>query len=260
VPTNIMLNWFRTAANRAVSMAGYRKARTQHGLAFYPKDAWGFDPWEDLAKIYRAKNGAVTVLDVGANAGQSVVSVTRCFPSAKVLSFEPDPRIFSALEEVSRRFPGCTAFPFALGAEETHLQLLCTQASEWNSFLAVDGAIPREIAGDWNSAVEALHVPVRRLDAVCNELALSSVDILKIDVQGYESSVLEGAGSMLTPVGIRSVLLEICLVPIYEHQATADQLFALFAARGYSLVSLYPSARLVDGRMTWCDALFSSPA
>jgi len=68
--------------------------------------------------------------------------------------------------------------------------------------------------------------------------------------------VLDGAGSMLVPTRIRRVLVEVGMVPIYEHQATADQVLGYLGARGYSLVSLYPSARLADGRLTWCDALF----
>lgn len=255
----MLLRWYRIVAHWIVSKVGYSTLRTQGSLVFWPKDAWGFDPWADLAKIHKNKKGSLTVLDVGANSGQSVFNVMRHFPSAKVFSFEPDTRVFPALEEVSRKFPGCRAFPFALGATETCLQLIRAQSSEGNSFLAVDGAIPAEIKGAWNSEVGTSSVPVRRLDTVFKELSLSSVDVLKIDVQGYELRVLEGAGSMLTPARIRSVLLEICLVPVYEHQSAANELFSLLADRGYWLVSLYPADYLANGRMIWCDALFSSP-
>jgi len=255
-----LTKWCRAAANRTLSIAGYRKFRTDSGLGFFPKDAWGFDPWDDIARIHGSKSGPVTVLDVGANAGQTVANIKRRFPLAKVFSFEPDPRVFPQLVAVSKQFPGCSTFRFGLGAAEAFLDLQCAQASEGNSFLAVDNAITNEVRGGWNSNIGTTRVPVRRLDAVCGELTLSKIDILKIDVQGYELSVLEGAGSLLSPERIKSVLLEIGLIPIYENQATADQVFALLTTRGYGLISLYPSSRLRDGRMTWCDALFSCPA
>jgi hypothetical protein len=78
---------------------------------------------------------------------------------------------------------------------------------------------------------------------------------LKIDVQGYEAQVLEGASQSLR--NIRLVELELCLTELYVGQAPAEEIIAVLARAGFRLIGLDPEH--VDpesGRTSWANAMF----
>jgi hypothetical protein len=97
-------------------------------------------------------------------------------------------------------------------------------------------------------------VPVNRLDDLC---ALSPDDraLLKIDVQGYEDKVLEGASRVLS--ACRAVHVEMELLPLYEGQVLARELWDLLTAQGFEPWSLEPGLRdPVTFRLLQIDGVF----
>jgi hypothetical protein len=78
---------------------------------------------------------------------------------------------------------------------------------------------------------------------------------LKIDVQGYEKQVLDGAQHILRTC--RGVISEMSLVPLYEGQLLARQIWDLLAEQGFEVWSLEPGFRHSgNGRMMQLDAVF----
>ena len=79
--------------------------------------------------------------------------------------------------------------------------------------------------------------------------------LLKIDTQGYEAPVLDGAGDLLSRFA--AVSLELSFVPLYEGQQLYDQLTGRLRDAGFTLYCL--DAGFGDprtGRMLQCDGLF----
>lgn len=136
------------------------------------------------------------VVDVGANRGQAIASFFRVLVQPRIWSFEPNPTVAAYL---SRRFEsrGLAVLPYALGESRQTATLYVPRYGRtvWDSRASLDEASARASLGPedyWRfsarrAAVEGLEVEVRRLD----EFGLAP-DIVKIDVEGTQDSVIEG--------------------------------------------------------------------
>jgi hypothetical protein len=99
-------------------------------------------------------------------------------------------------------------------------------------------------------------VPLRRLDTLTLPVLGGARGIfLKIDTQGYEMPVLEGAEQLLGRV--RGVQLELSLAPLYDDQVLYRPLIDWLETRGFGLWGVIPG--FVDprsGRMLQMDGVF----
>jgi FkbM family methyltransferase len=142
----------------------------------------------DLSWLAGHIQPGMTVVDVGANIGYyTLVFADLAGPSGRVIAFEPDPDLYgAAVENVRRNGKADTVrlHNCALGAQPAELHLLRGQ------FNSGDNRLRR---ADPETA-RAIAVRVMRLDDV---LAAEKVDLIKIDVQGWECDVFEGMGQTL---------------------------------------------------------------
>jgi len=80
-------------------------------------------------------------------------------------------------------------------------------------------------------------------------------ELLKIDVQGFESAVLDGSSRHLDQLA--AVQLELSLVPLYDGQALMPQLVERMSLHGFDLWLLEPGFAAPDsGRLFQCDGVF----
>jgi FkbM family methyltransferase len=147
----------------------------------------GLKDWESetIPVFYKMAQSAQIVLDIGANTGFYTLLACTANPNARVIAFEPVPRVYEKLMEHIRinHFDGrCEAHRMAVsnfvGTAQMHVPFgdLPTSAS-----LNTDG-----FRGFSGILVE---VPVTTVDAVMGD---QPVDLAKIDVEGFEPQVLEG--------------------------------------------------------------------
>ena len=93
-------------------------------------------------------------------------------------------------------------------------------------------------------------------DGVCKRESIDRIDLLKIDAQGYERQILEGAGGLLTPATIRGLLLEVAFVELYQNQTWCGEVMELLRVRGYRLFG-FTGANSDDVHgWRWADAMF----
>ena len=166
-----------------------------------------------------------TILDVGGHVGNVAWFMTSCVgPEGKVFSFEPHPEKFKSLHAKAQRYRNLQAINCAVSnssAPET-LYFGTTEQSDQASTICADLAT-RDRFGD---EVRSLEVPAITLDQFCDEKGLSP-SVIKIDVEGAEPFVLEGARNVLNtqPIVIFEMGVAKCLP---EH-------LAALRARGYTL-------------------------
>lgn len=125
-----------------------------------------------------------TFVDVGANIGAYTLIASEV-SGTRVVSFEPHPGTFGMLEK-NVRLNGrsnVVCLNLALSRQDGEL---CFTDKPGSSVNRVEPGINSETK---------LRVPCRRLGAVCRELKLVP-DIVKIDVEGHETAVLEGFGDL----------------------------------------------------------------
>ncbi len=142
---------------------------------------------------FLARTPGAVVLDVGANAGQFAELARELGPHAVIHCFEPHPVAFAALAAQAESL-GITAHPLALSDAGGEIEFF-DYADEPGSQHA---SVYREvIEGVHQRPAASLRVPCTTLDEVAATLGLARLDLLKIDTEGHELAVLQGAQGLL---------------------------------------------------------------
>jgi FkbM family methyltransferase len=130
------------------------------------------------------------ILDIGANIGVTSIIFSICAPNGRIYSFEPSPETFGFLCETlaSNNAANCSPYKLALGAKVGELQFFDNPTSASASHLVLDG----ETLGG-----STMSVDVSTVDRFIKEKEIARLDFIKIDVEGFELDVLDGAANTL---------------------------------------------------------------
>jgi FkbM family methyltransferase len=182
---------------------------------------------ETLARLIDAGD---TVIDAGANVGyMTVLAATAAGRGGRVLAFEPHPELFAVLQQNAAYAAqsGCRveARQVALGESRGQALLRIPPFFADNDGMAtlVDGG---------PAPVQAVQVVVERLD----DLIDSGASVLKLDVEGFEASVLRGAQRLLSERRLRHIVFE-------DHDMERSEVVRLLKASGYRLFAIGWSMR-----------------
>ncbi len=206
----------------------------------------------------------MVIFDVGAHFGQSIDYLKKFFPQSEILSFEPDPDSFQKLSEA--RLPGVRYFNLALSDRDGEATFYRNRISHTNSLLRVNADSRDSIA--LSTAREAekkellshlnkdITVRTARLDTFCRNACIEEIDLLKIDVQGAEATVLSGSTSML--LRTRVVVVEVSFFDYYEKSSSFLEVEQLLAPAGFRLFSISEiSNNPMNGRTDWAEVIYS---
>ncbi len=145
-------------------------------LRLYEKDEINF--------LSRAVKPGMTVLDIGANIGLYTAILGRGIgPAGRLFSFEPDPENFQYLSRTvsANGFQNVQLVPAAASAAPGTMRLYTSSENRGDNRL-----YSNELADGY------VEVEVVRADDYLAERNVSRVDLIKIDVQGFEAYVLAG--------------------------------------------------------------------
>jgi FkbM family methyltransferase len=142
-----------------------------------------------LTRDVKPRSDCPVVVDVGANIGQFCVATKLFWPSAEVTSFEPDPQIYERLRANTAKLRNVSVLNVGLAQKEGLLQWHAHKRSVLSSFRPRSVTAAGAYLGDYQM------LEVKTLDGAA--LSLGDVDLLKIDVEGYEYEVLAGATESL---------------------------------------------------------------
>lgn len=199
--------------------------------------------------------GVDTVLDVGANIGQYADALRSSGFDGRIVSFEPLGDAYRQLAQRAAKDPRWTAVHTAVGAERGTLEIHIAANSHSSSVLAMNDT--HLDAAPHSRTVGSESVPVTTVADVAAEHAIvPERTLLKIDTQGYEKPVLDGAGGLLAQFAL--VQLELSFVPLYDGQALYPELVTRLNGLGfewYGVDSAFVDPR--TGRMLQVDGLFA---
>jgi len=140
------------------------------------------------------------VFDVGANLGQYARLLMNKLDSMSpvIHLFEPDKYAYGKLLDKLSDYPNLFLNNCALG----------DRAGEASLYAAASGAVDASLVKINELDAVAQKVKVTTLDQYCSEKGIEKIDFLKIDTEGFELKVLEGAKSMLRQNKIKRIQLE----------------------------------------------------
>jgi FkbM family methyltransferase len=198
--------------------------------------------------------GTDLVLDVGANVGTFAQHARRCGFRGEIVSFEPLSQAYGDLARAAAADPLWSTRNLALGREAAVLRLNVAANSQSSSLLPMLDAHLAAFPGSKYVGEEV--VEVRPLDELADELlAGRRAPLLKLDVQGYEEAVLDGAARSLGRIGL--VQLECSVVPLYDGELLLPGMLERMASAGFALAAI--ESGMVDfqtGRTVQVDCLF----
>lgn len=209
------------------------------------------------------------IMDVGAHEGESVKFFKSLCPNARILSLEPDPDCYHKLADVSSALDNCACFNLAASSKSGPQKLYRSSLSHLNSLSPLNATSndhirlnrientlqKKQFLSEFNetSIVECI-----TLDEFSDRNGVQVLDCLKIDVQGWEGSVLAGAATLLKRT--RLVIVEIGLFDFYARKSSFGEIEALLPD-SFSLYSLLDvSQNPGNGRTDWVDALYVNSA
>jgi FkbM family methyltransferase len=201
--------------------------------------------------------GTDVVLDVGANVGQYAQQLRAIGYTGRIISFEP---LSSAYEELVRRSKtdaNWQAVNCALGEQNCTTEINVSQNSDSSSILNM---LPYHMAAAPESRyVGKERIELKTLDSLFTELCVDDHNVwLKIDTQGFEQRVLEGAKSSLAHIKI--LQLEMSLIPLYEDEMLFSDMNEMLSNKGYRIIAIEPSfSDNNSGHLLQVDGIFYRP-
>ena len=244
----------RLASSIAAPRRGHRLMDVSWGIELWadPTEHVGRSVWTtgvfDLAVsevLFRLTRPSDVLIDAGANLGyMTLLGAVASGPAGRVLAFEPNPHVAKWLkqniERARQHYEMATVdlHASALGAAAGTATLVLPAASAANDGLAYiadarEGTDIHERSSDRGGAGHTIGVPVAKLDDV---IGADRVGVMKIDVEGHEHQVLEGAAQALHAHRIRHIVFE-------DHHGAGSGPMTLLREAGYEIFSIGWSMR-----------------
>ena len=197
-----------------------------------------------------------TILDVGAHRGKVAEQLAALYHPAFLGLVEPLPEMVALLQQ-KKLAPQQQVFSCALGREEgwTTLQVLAYPPS--SSLLEVNPESASRFQRPMDK-VDTIRVPMHTLDTIFEQCGLQHLDLLKIDVQGYEMEVFHGGVDSLKKTGV--IVAEVSFFEHYIGQPLFEQVYHFLHDLGFELRSTFGYTYDLRGLPLQCDAVFINRA
>lgn len=214
--------------------------------------------WSALARLL-APGPVSTIVDAGANRGDMAARFAEAFPQARVVAVEPNPEVFAGLRARFDARSRVQCINAALGATAGEADFHVNRIHATSSLFRRARESRRYFAAA-DAPVRTLRVPVRTLDELAGRHGLHHVDLLKLDTQGAELAIFQGARRLLAAQAIDVIYSEFFVVPHYEGAPLLHEQWSFLADFGYSLFDLFKGPHGRNGQLRFGDAIFVSAA
>lgn len=180
------------------------------------------------------------ILDVGANIGQTGHALRKIGYEGRIISFEPLPECFATLAEHAAKDPLWDVHNLALSNRGGTAEIGVSQNLVSSSLLPATDAL-----------IQA-HEPVRymrhdtvslaRLDRIWSDVVPQGSHVhLKLDVQGAEAAVMNGARGVLAQIS--TIRMEVAVTEVYEGETILPDMIRKMTVLGFDVIGGWPAWR-----------------
>lgn len=179
--------------------------------------------------------GIDIIFDIGAANGGYAKIMRKFGYSKKIVSFEPLKNSFKDLKKAAEKDCNWIVNNYALGSDDLRSVIHVSGNSDSSSILNM---LPEHVnTAPQSRYISQQEIEVKKLDSVFNSFCSKEDRImLKIDTQGYEKNVLDGAHEFLKRVSI--IQLEMSIIPLYEEEILFYDMLHYLNTKEFRLFSL----------------------
>lgn len=183
---------------------------------------------------YLRDNNVNDCFDVGANTGQYAKMLLSAGFKGTIYSFEPQSKPFNTLHKKAIRHSRWKSFNIGLGDTDEKAIINISKNSVSSSILDINKLSVDIIAE--TEYISQEEIKVSRLDTFMNEINFNKRFFLKIDAQGFEWKILQGASGCFK--NIYALELESSYVSLYKEEKLFDEMKTFIESKGFYLCSL----------------------
>ncbi len=217
------------------------------------------DSLYQLSNILKRKSKSV-ILDVGAHNGETIKKIKTISAKSIVHSFEPSAENYERALKISKSYSQSFVYNFGLGEKNGMFEFFHNDSSTTSSFLPLVEGNPFGKYWEYIDQVKLkkkVKLKLMSLDQWITTQDIRDIDLLKIDTQGFELSVLKGSVNLLSSKKIRNIILEIMNVDVYENQCSFNEIYSFLSSFGYKLKAIVDPDYSMDGYLRQADYIFS---
>lgn len=164
----------------------------------------GFDETIEVLSLLINSLQPTTIIEVGTNSGYVMAATLRQVQHqpGRVIGCEPAPHLAEMARQALSNYPGVSVIQVAVGSAPGSAELYCDLTGNfgWNTFRT------DKVVG----AMHPIEVTITTLTSLFDELEITRAEVLKIDVEGFEVEVLDGAWALFDDPGFRpTIMLEV---------------------------------------------------
>lgn len=219
----------------------------------WEKMGFNLEFYQKLSSDFFSEFKVKTIIDIGANEGQSTITFHLAFPEATIYAFEPLPESFNKLETNFTNFNNVHVINAALGDKIGDIIFEQNEYSASSSALKMTDKHINDFPFTTNS--KSIKVNVETLDNIFSYKYDIENVLMKIDVQGYEKYVIMGGQETLSRVKI--LIVETSFDTLYSGQALFDEIYKMLSDLSFSYAGSFD--QLIspkNGKVLQQDAIF----
>ena len=182
------------------------------------------------------------IFDVGGNVGQTVSFYKNIYPSSSVYSFEPIPKTFEQLQKHCESIPDVASFNIAFGERKDSMKIKVVKDPT---------SVLNSLSNDFQDSLEqnpysydTVTIHVETLDEFVADHKIGNIDLLKIDTEGYEVSVLKGAEKLLASGKVSAIICEAGFMRQNTRNTYFGDINDILEKHGYALFGIYEMGHL----------------
>lgn len=233
-----------------------KRILNRFGIVAFKRSSRIYIPEDESYRIVASLVGcsAPAIIDGGAHLGGATEVFGALLPEATFHCFEPDPILVQKLENKFTDNPRVRVVQAALGDVAGQAKFNINVSRPCNSLLPSSVQSLQPDLKPLFQLVEQVEVEVITIDEYCRANSIERMDVIKLDLQGYDYRALRGATATLEKAKV--VLVEVWFKEIYSGCHGFPDILNLMIDQGFELHTLCGLHYGEVDELLWADAIF----